>query len=206
MDIKSVLRSVLFFGVLMAASPFSNAEKLADFDPLTATIEENLSWPKVSTKQHDAVVSEMKVLQKALTSAKYNATAVRSGEVIMVTIPCSRLFKPNETTLSPKAGSVLSPLVNYVRDREKYKVIIAVHTDDTGDQTYADRITDERAEAIDEYFSKLFSGNETGIIPYGLGKDEPVAPNTSISRRSSNRRVEIYFVPTEATIRQAKKR
>ncbi len=200
-----------FLRIIVACCLFScvttlSAQKEQPFDPLTATIEENIQTPKVSPKKSEAVVAVMKELRKSLAAAKYNTSAVRSGEVIMVTIPCSELFAANDTKLADKAKAVLTPLEPYIQATDLYKVVIAVHTDDTGDETYADRITDQRAEAIDEFFSKANHGKDSGIIPYGLGKDEPLAPNTSLSRRQKNRRVEIYFIPTGQTIQRAKKR
>lgn len=44
------------------------------------------------------------------------------------------------------------------------------------------------------------------MIPYGLGYDEPVAPNTGVANREKNRRVEIYFVPTKDFIDKARKK
>ena len=59
---------------------------------------------------------------------------------------------------------------------------MAVHSDNTGDDIYAERITTERANAVDEYFAPSFGG-ESPIIPYGLGSDEPVAPNSGVANR-----------------------
>ena len=123
----------------------------------------------------------------------------------MVTLPCSRLFAPNSVSLIPTASKLLAPLVPYVNRTDNYKIILAVHSDNTGDEMYSEKITADRANAIDEYFYKINGNKDTDIIPYGLGADEPVAPNTGIANREKNRRVEIYFVPTAELIEKTKR-
>ena len=177
-----------------------------DFDPFTAGIEENINTPKVGTKQLPKLTAAMAQLERTLKSAGYAATRVRSGEVVLVTIPCSELFAPNSTSLKKTDGSKLSALVPYVKRTDNYKVVIAVHADNTGDASYADAITADRATAIDEFFYHRNSNTDTGIIPYGIGADEPVKPNTGVRNRAANRRVEIYFIPTSAFIEKVQKK
>ena len=164
------------------------AQNNDDFAPLAAGIEENIRQPAVAPKHSKAVAAAMERLAVKLRHEGYNVSAVRSGEVIMVTLPCSLLFPPNSTSLSPKGE------------------IVAAHSDDTGDGLYADRLTADRANTVDDYFYRALGEQDSGIIPYGLGGDEPLMPNHGIENRAMNRRVEIYFVPTRAFIDKAKNR
>ena len=200
----NIQRHILALALMAAAALPQGlaAQKAAPFDPTTATIEENIRYPEVPAKQSAAVASRMNDLAKDLREAGYSVTMLRSGEVVMVTIPCSALFSPNESVLSTKASSKLAPLKNYIKRREDYKVVLAVHSDDTGDETYADRLTADRANSIDEYFFKEDSHRETGIIPYGICADEPVADNHGRANRAKNRRVEFYFIPTQEYIKK----
>jgi len=182
------------------------AQNNDDFDPLAAGIEENIRQPAVAPKHSKAVAAAMERLAVKLRHEGYNVSAVRSGEVIMVTLPCSLLFPPNSTSLSPKGESRLAPLTQFVEQNDKYKVIVAAHSDDTGDGLYADRLTADRANAVDEFFFSRNGNKDTGIIPYGLGADEPVAPNTGVRNRAANRRVELYFVPTSTFIDKTRNR
>jgi len=202
---RSSLRtlSALFAFCLSFASI---AQKNQEFDPTTAPIEENIQHPAVAEKYSKAVARHMSELKEDLNAAGYEATLVRSGEVVMVTVPCSALFMANETTLSAKASSKLDGLKPFVKRRDDFKVILAVHSDDTGDTAYADRLTADRANAIDDYFYNEDSRRETGIIPYGIGSDEPVADNHGLANRAKNRRVEFYFIPTQEYINKVRKR
>lgn len=194
------------FFLLLTVFILALTGRAEDFDPLAASIEDNLRTPAVPQKHSRAVVNAMNRLLRTLTELGYNASAVRDGEVVMVTIPVSDLFEPNSTALSTGASSKLRLLMPYIKRSDNYKVIIAAHSDNTGDELYNDRLTADRANAIDEYFYELNEQTDTGIIPYGLGYDEPVAANNSIEGRRRNRRIEIYFVPTSEFINKVRRR
>lgn len=200
MKLKRILATLLL-AVSVAASGADN-----NFDPFSANIEENIATPAVNAKASQAVVNAMSQLAKTLRGAGYKVDAVRKGEVVLVTIPCVNLFSANSVELKKDASKRLSPLVPYIKRSDNFKVILAVHADDTGDDIYAERITADRANAIDEFFFQANNRHDTGIIPYGLGADEPIAPNTGVGNRAKNRRVEIYFVPTQQLIDKARKR
>ena len=208
---KSLLAPIRFLFVLLIliVAPLSSwaASKDEAFDPFEASIEENISTPAVNPKQSAAVVSAMAQLERAFKTAGYATAKVRNGEVIMVTIPCSKLFAPNASKLKADAPKQLLPLVPYVKRFDKYKVVLAVHSDNTGDEQYSDRLTADRASAVDDYFAHEASlPDEAGIIPYGLGADEPVAPNTGIKNREANRRLGVYFIPTAEYIEKIRSR
>lgn len=172
-------------------------------DPFAASIEENISYPEVSSRLKPRVASEMAALETSLKSAGYATSRVRSGEVVMVTIPCASLFDPNDTHLKHTASGILSALIPYIRQSANYKIVVAAHSDNTGDSTYSDTLTEGRAAAVDDFFSAR--AQNITLIPYGLGSDEPLVSNTGFANRAANRRVEIYFVPTRNYIERISK-
>lgn len=203
-DIYRILRVCIVAACALLVSP--GARGAEPFDPLSAGIEDNINNPAVPQKLKTKVSSAMLSLERTLRDVGYKTTRVRSGEVVLVTIPCSALFAPNSDALKNNAGGKLAALVPYVKRSDNYKVIVAVHADNTGDEEYADRLTADRANAIDEYFFRHNANVDTGVIPYGLGADEPIAPNTGVRNRAANRRVEIYFVPTSSYIEKIRNR
>lgn len=200
--LKHIAAALVLAGCALCAAAQNSA-----FDPYTADIDDNIKYPAVPSKQHETVVRAMAKLAHTLTDEEYyDCSFVRSGEVVMVTIACSDLFAPNSTQLKEIAGELLQPLLKYIKHSERYKVILAVHSDNTGDEEYSDKLTSDRATAIDEYYYSINDNNDTGIIPYGIGADEPLKPNTGIANRAANRRVEIYFVPTAEYIEALKRK
>ncbi len=198
-----ISRCICLAAGLLLSSPLSADAN--DADPYSVNIEQNLATPAVNAKHSAVVANAMGLLTRTLRQAGFETQGVRKGEVTMVTIPCRDLFGPNSIEIKAKGKQLLSKLVPYIKRSDKYKVVMAVHADDTGDAIYAERITSDRANAIDEYFASALGG-ESPVIPYGLGNDEPVAPNTGVANREKNRRVEIYFVPTKDFIDNARKK
>lgn len=128
----------------------------------------------------------------------------RNKEVLLVTIPARLLFAPNETLLNDKAGEYLAPFKRYLRQPDTYRVLLVMHTDNTGSPQYRDDITEERVESIFEWFEEQGS-NTSFLFPYAMSDDMPIYENDSQKNREANRRLEIYLMPGEKMLEQAKK-
>lgn len=128
----------------------------------------------------------------------------RNKEVLLVTIPARLLFAPNETLLSDKASDYLSPFKRYLKQPDTYRVLLVMHTDNTGSEQYRDEITEERVESIYEYFEE--AGCITSyLFPYAMSDEMPIYENDSQKNRDANRRLEIYLVPGQRMLDQARK-
>ena len=173
-------------------------------DEMSMTLEENIAYPRIAAKKAAHVRKAMTELRRKLADRKFRATLDRDGEVVCVTIPAADLFRANSREVSPEGRRVLESLTRYVSHREQFKVLVAVHSDDTGDEQYSDELTSDRANAIDDYFNSA-AGREVNLIPYGIGRDEPDGGKDKVKSRAANRRVEIFFVPTIAYIKHLTK-
>lgn len=145
-----------------------------------------------------------------LLNGKYNpggectVEAFRNKEVLLVTIPAHLLFDPNQTELRKGASDYLAPIRRYLKDPDMYRVMIVMHTDNTGSEPYREQLTAERVDAVFEWFEE--SGSDTRyLFSYALGDDMPLRPNDSMDNRSRNRRLEIYLVPGTKMVEQAQK-
>lgn len=128
----------------------------------------------------------------------------RNKEVLLVTIPASQLFMPNETTLRQSASALLNPIKRYLKDPDMYRVLMVMHTDNTGSEAYRDNITELRAEAVFDWFSNQHV-NTKYLFPYAYGDEMPLVENNTMGNRSKNRRLEIYLMPGRKMLEQAKK-
>lgn len=137
-------------------------------------------------------------------SSECNVEAYRNKEVLLITIPSHLLFDPNETNLKYSAGDFLSPIRRYLKDPDMFRVMLVMHTDNTGSEEYRDYITMERVNSIFDWFEE--SGSDTTyLFSYALGDEMPLKPNNSMENRRQNRRLEIYLVPGTKMVEQAKK-
>ncbi len=174
---------------------YATASEAPESDPLDLTVSQNIETPEVPKKAKRYVLTAVSQLRQHLTDNGFEVETLRDGEVLQLSIPCSQLFAPCSIQLKPSAGNILSRLGSAIRTPGKYKVLVAVHSDDTGDDQYADSITAGRANALDDYFWELNEKQDTSVIPYGIGNEEPLQPNNTRANREANRRVEITIVP-----------
>lgn len=126
----------------------------------------------------------------------------RNGEVLLVTIPSSLLFAPNETELMTSAGKYLQPLIKFLRNPDMYWLILDMHTDNTGSREYTDSIALDRVDAVSDWFDN--TGADTRFLfPTASGSTEslPGNHNLSMEDRARNRRLEIYLVPGKKNAR-----
>ena len=68
------------------------------------------------------------------------------------------------------------------------------HTDGIGSDTYNDRLSQRRAEAVRQYLATHFDIEPDRLDALGLGKTQPIDDNATPEGRSHNRRVEIVNV------------
>ena len=190
---QHTIRAILLaFATAALAAPLLSA-----VEPVDMSLSDNINVPAVGKRSKEKVRSRMASLRRELSKGGMTVTSLRDGEVMMVTVAADKLFAPNSPELKPSASAILDKFADIVKDPDDYKILVAVHTDDTGDDIYADNITCDRANAIDTYMTALSGRDTINLIPYGLGRDEPLVDNNSIKSRRTNRRIEIYIVPGE---------
>lgn len=114
-----------------------------------------------------------------LYNKEYNAKnssmveTYRNKEVLLITIPASKLFAPNEVEVRKEAASLLAPLKRYLREPDMYRVLLVMHTDNTGSEKYREHITEERSTALFDWFVK--EGCDTRyLFSYAYGDDMPL--------------------------------
>ena len=133
-----------------------------------------------------------------------NVETYRNKEVLLITIPASKLFAPNETEVRKDVGALLNPIKRYLKDPDMYRVMMVMHTDNTGSEAYREKLTAERSEALFDWFDDQ-NIDTTYLFTYAFADDEPLVENNTMENRAKNRRLEIYLVPGEKMLEQAKK-
>ena len=166
----------------------------------------NLATPVVGEKEKPAVKKAILAAANSLKN-KYTIDLVRNDEVFIVNIPTDNLFLPNDTLLTDKADALLTPLLSPMKDPMAYKIVLAVHTDDTGSETYRENLSTARLNSVYDWFMNKIDGGALSekilIIPFAMGGAMPLSPNTSRNNRKENRRLEVYFIPGPSIISAA---
>jgi outer membrane protein OmpA-like peptidoglycan-associated protein len=101
-------------------------------------------------------------------------------------------FNTAKAELKPEGKAELDTLRNIMMDFPDLKIELGGHTDDIGNDTYNQQLSESRAKAAMEYLIK--NGVPANRLSYkGYGEVQPYLPNDSDKNRLLNRR-------TEATI------
>lgn len=197
---------VAFLTALLAgnvSAQVSGGAAEADIPSDELTLEQALSRPEVPSKQNAFVKGYMKREALALHKAGYKVETMRKGEIVIATIPTDLLFAPNDTVLLKTSSPILKPFLPYFKVPGRFKVVLALHTDDSGSDSYLTKLAEKRIVALYDYFDA--NASDTGSLTgYPMAANEPLKENTSRDNRSENRRLEIYIVPDNGLIREMK--
>lgn len=196
--ILAVLLSVLI------AAPLQVEAKKKKVDIYELSLDDNLELPEITNdKQCDRIQDYQYQVAVALKKSNYDVELMRDEEVVVVTIPASQLFNANDTVLTSVGMSLLKPFVKFLKNPGFYKMLLVMHSDNTGSDKYTLNLTRDRVNAVFDWFDENASVDY--VVPYALGDTDPVVDNNSMTNRKRNRRLEIYLVPEDGMIAQAKK-
>ncbi|WP_338874347.1 OmpA family protein [Spirosoma sp. SC4-14] len=109
-------------------------------------------------------------------------------------IPLNNIFfDTGKSELRPESGPELDRLVVNLNENPKMVIEIQGHTDNTGSKEINAKLSQDRADAVREYFiSKGIEPDRIGSK--GFGEAKPVATNDTDEGRQKNRRVEFVIV------------
>ena len=165
------------------------------------TVSENLMIPEIEKKQRNKVVKIQQAEYQRLKAIKeYEVKLLRDDEVIHITIAAAALFAPNDTELLASSDAVLRPLLPCLRTPDYYHMLIVMHSDNTGNESYCYDLTTQRVTAVFDWL-ELNGGCVEYVVPYAAGSHEPIKPNNTVTGREKNRRLEIYLVPAEEMVK-----
>ena len=172
---------------LSAAFRFASAQTQEDVERINKWFEQHKpkAWtPKIGE------IQQPKGLQ-AITVE--DATCVRR-----FTVSADVLFAFDKWTLTPDAEETLGALGPILQKEGRHPARIEGHTDAIGSDEYNQRLSAQRAHAVQEWLvAHTYLPASTAI--QGYGKKRPVAPNTNSDSsdnpagRQKNRRVEVVI-------------
>jgi OmpA-OmpF porin, OOP family len=125
------------------------------------------------------------------------APAPQPPAATKVTYAADAFFDFDKAVLKPEGKAKLDDLVGKIQGINLEVIIAVGHTDSVGTDTYNQKLSVRRAEAVKAYLvSKGIEKNR--VYTEGKGEKQPVADNKTAEGRAKNRRVEIEVVGTRA--------
>jgi outer membrane protein OmpA-like peptidoglycan-associated protein len=113
-------------------------------------------------------------------------------------------FKVNSAVLTDDAKTKLDELATNAMNSKGYVIEIAGFTDSTGGLQKNRMLSQRRADSVIRYLVENHSIPLRRIItPYGYGKANPIADNTTREGREQNRRVEVKLLVNKGLVQPA---
>ncbi|HDS09470.1 MAG TPA: OmpA family protein [Firmicutes bacterium] len=103
------------------------------------------------------------------------------------------MFKPDGYDIDEENSIGLGKLIKTILEQPNKAILIEGHTDWKLSGDYNQRLSEQRAESIKDYF--VSKGVPSArIFTIGYGEMKPIAPNETEEGRAKNRRVEVYLI------------
>ena len=100
------------------------------------------------------------------------------------------LFETGKYELKPTARETLARISGILMAYPSLNVAVEGHTDSVGSDEFNQKLSEQRAEAVRQYFLQAGVA-EAAVSAHGFGKAQPVASNDTPEGRQKNRRVEL---------------
>lgn len=123
----------------------------------------------------------------------------QEGTQVTVALTSDVLFALDKWQLTAKARQRLGEVADKVGTESAGGLVkIQGHTDDQGSDAYNLRLSQRRAQAVEQAMRGLLTGADVTLQSQGYGETRPKAPNIVDGRpmaknRAKNRRVEIVY-------------
>jgi OmpA-OmpF porin, OOP family len=105
------------------------------------------------------------------------------------------LFNTNESKIKPGAKKELDRIIEELKKNPDYELVINGHTDSTGNKTLNQKLSLNRAKAIETHLLSGIPDLKGKTKTNGYADEFPVETNSTTEGREKNRRVEVFFIP-----------
>ena len=131
------------------------------------------------------------------------ATVERVGEGILITFPSGLVFDTDSYGLRETTKANLTELSQTLKKYDDTNILIEGHTDNTGEGAYNQKLSENRADAVEHYL--VTQGIDDGrVTTKGYGENQPLDTNDSDAGRQKNRRVEVAIYANKEMKKLAK--
>jgi outer membrane protein OmpA-like peptidoglycan-associated protein len=134
--------------------------------------------------------------QKVLESRR-TLHVTEDAHAIRIRMGAEVLFDSGKFALRPQAATSLQQLADLLLAEPGLPVVIEGHTDNMGDATANQALSEHRAEAVKQWLTGAGRVPDACIATKGFGATKPLASNAAALGRQKNRRVEISIQKAE---------
>jgi outer membrane protein OmpA-like peptidoglycan-associated protein len=107
------------------------------------------------------------------------------------------LFASGKADLQKQSNSMLDNFCKKLIGKKIDSIVVEGHTDNTGTAPVNEKLSIDRANAVQAAIRQRLSSLQTGIITRGWADKKPLADNSTPAGRQTNRRVEMFVYTRE---------
>lgn len=129
--------------------------------------------------------------------------SVNDGQAIKVVFDSGLLFNTSSSPLSSSSRNDLRKFADNLKKNDDTVLEIIGHTDNSGNDRINDPLSRDRAKSVRDFLEG--QGVSSTRMKYeGRGSHEPAATNETVEGKRKNRRVEVFILPSQKMIEEAK--
>ena len=177
----------------------SNILRLADMEDEIRALDERLGGATVERaaliqrlEQEERVKAQFAQVEKMF--ARNEARVFREGDNIIVRL-VGLTFDSGKSQIKQEDFDLLAKVEKAIDVFPRSELIIEGHTDSYGGDSSNQRLSQERAESVQQYMVNAMRIPSYRLIATGFGETNPVANNETESGRARNRRIDIIIKP-----------
>lgn len=165
------------------------------------TREEQMAKEKMERQRREAeqkLENERRFNQKYIEVQKYfqkdEAEVYKQENRLVLRLKAMR-FPVGKSIIMPENYALLSIVQKAIRNFNDPQVTVEGHTDSTGSVEVNQLLSQQRADAVREYFIANQTLPPDRISAVGYGSERPLASNATPEGRAINRRIDIIITP-----------
>ena len=176
-----------------------NEDRLADMEEELRALDERLGG---ATAERAALVQRLEAqarvkqqfeqVEKMFSS--YEARVFREGDTIILRL-VGLNFDSGASQIKPENFDLLAKVEKAIDVFPRSELIIEGHTDAHGGDDLNQKLSQERAESVQQYMINAMRIPTYRLIATGYGETHPVSSNETEAGRARNRRIDIVVKP-----------
>ncbi len=177
----------------------ANIQRLADMEDEIRSLDERLGG---ATAERTALVQRLEAEERIKEQfqrvekmfSRDEARVFREGDNIILRL-VGLTFDSGKANIKQEDFNLLAKVEKAIDVFPRSELIIEGHTDSYGGDEFNQRLSQERAEAVQQYMINAMRIPSYRLIATGFGETNPVANNETESGRARNRRIDIIIKP-----------
>lgn len=177
----------------------SNILRLADMEEEIRTLDKRLGGATAERaalvqrlEAEDRIKAQFERVEKMFS--RDEARVFREGDTIILRV-VGLTFESAKAEIKQADFDLLAKIEKAIDVFPRSELVIEGHTDSYGGDQSNQRLSQERAEAIQQYMINAMRIPSYRLIATGFGETNPVANNETESGRARNRRIDIVIKP-----------